>query len=451
MGVTERLARFVVETESSKIPEEALDAAITGLMDAVGTALVANTQEIGKIIIEYTDQEGGTPTSRVIGTNLKTSAPNAALANGTLGHADDYDDVGGFGHPAVILMPAVLALGEQLCKSGREVLDAYVLGYEVGTRIGTNIGADHYGRGWHSTVTIGTMAAAAAASRLMGLDVAQTRTALGIAASLAGGVQANFGTMTKPLHPGNGARSGIVAATLASMGLTSNQNVIEAPLGYVAVFGDEQANLGGMTTQLGEAPFRIVSPGGAIKEWPCCYGNHGAIPLTTGLISKYEITPEQVESVEFVGSGAMGFLNRPDINTQFGGKFSLQYNIAAAAVDGEVTFETFTEDKVNDPAIQAMMKRVTLTEDPMRANLPARIAAADRSQTVTIRLNDGREVSDTIEATTNSLRGHQVDIKFEANAGQVLPTAQAKKALELLRNLKDVPNVTEVMDSVTLS
>ena len=122
MGVTERFASFVVETDSSKIPDEALDAATTSLMDAVGTALVANTHEIGKIITEYTEQMGGKPTSRVIGTGIKTSAPDAALANGTLGHADDYDDVGNFGHPAVILMPTVVALGEQLHKSGREVL-----------------------------------------------------------------------------------------------------------------------------------------------------------------------------------------------------------------------------------------------------------------------------------------------------------------------------------------
>jgi len=450
MGITERLARFVAETESSKISGEALDAATTGLMDAVGTALTGKTHEIGNIITEYTDQVGGTPTSRVIGTNIKTSAPNAAVANGTLSHADDYDDVGSFGHPGVILMPTVLAVGEQLHKSGREVLDAYVLGFEVGARIGANIGADHYGRGWHATVTIGTMAAAAAASRLMGLDVMQTRMALGIAASHAAGIQANFGTMTKPLHPGNGARSGIVAATLASMGYTANPDVIEAPMGYVAVFGDQQANLNNMGLQLGLAPSYIISPGFNIKEWPCCYGNHGAIPMALGLVSKYEIMPDQVESVELVGTVAP-FINRPDIDTSFGGKFSIQFNIAAALVDGELTYDTFTDEKVNEPAIQAMMKRVTLRDDPAIAKLPARVAGAHRGQRLTIRLKDGREVSDSVEATTNTLRGHQVDVKFEANASRLLPRDQAKKALDLLRNLRNLPDVTEVMDAVTLN
>ena len=142
------------------------------------------------------------------------------------------------------------------------------MGHEVGARISGNIGADHYSRGWHTTVTVGTMAAAAAASRLMGLDVMQTRMALGVATSHAAGVQANFGTMTKPLHPGNGARSGIVAATLASMGYTANPNVIEAPLGYVAVFGDQQANVAAMTMNLGVNPFLIVSPASTSRNGP---------------------------------------------------------------------------------------------------------------------------------------------------------------------------------------
>lgn len=449
MGVTARFAEFVAKTPSSKIPDQALDAANVGLMDSVGTALVANIHEIGKIITSYTDQVGGNPTATVIGTRIKTSAPNAALANGTLGHSDDYDDVGGFGHPSVILMPTVLALGEQLHKSGREVLEAYSLGFEVGTRISGNIGADHYGRGWHSTSTLGTMAAAAAASRMVGLDTDQTRTALGIAASLAGGVQANFGTMTKPLHPGNAARSGILAANLAQMGYTANQDVIEAPLGYVAVFGDQQANINGMTTHLGEAPLHVIS-GIRLKEWPCCYGHHGVIPMLIELIGKYELRPEQVERVDFISGMAYGFLNRPDANTYFGGKFSLQFNIAAALVDGTVNYETFTDEKINQPAIRDMMARVHLGEDPMVSHLPARIRGAHQEQKVVVTLKDGRQLTNEIEHATNTLRGHQVDIKFEANASHVLPSAQAKQALAAFRDLKKVKDVAEVMKTVAL-
>ena len=449
MGVTARLAEFVAKTPSSKISDQALDAGNVGLFDAVGTALVANTHDIGKIITGYTNTLGGNPTATVIGTKIKTSAPDAALANGTLGHSDDYDDVGGFGHPSVILMPTVLALGEQLHKSGREVLEAYALGFEVGTRIGNGIGADHYGRGWHSTSTLGTMAAAAAASRLLGLDTDHTRTALGIAASLASGVQANFGTMTKPLHPGNGARSGIVAATLAQMGYSANQDVIEAPLGYVAVFGDQQANINAMTTHLGEAPLHVISAI-RIKEWPCCYGHHGVIPMLLDIVHKYEVRPEQVERVDFISGMAHGFLNRPDANTYFGGKFSLQFNIAAALVDRDVNYQTFTDAKINSAPIRDMMARVHLSEDPMVAPLPARIRSAHQDQKVVVTLKDGRQLTEEIEHATNTLRGHQVDIKFEANASQVLPSAQAKQALNAFRDLKKVKDVAEIMPLVAL-
>ncbi|MBI4201582.1 MAG: MmgE/PrpD family protein [Chloroflexi bacterium] len=449
MGVTARFAEFVSKTPSSKVPDDALDAANVGLLDAVGTALVANIHDIGKIITSYTDQMGGSPTATVIGTRIKTSAPNAALANGTLGHSDDYDDVGGFGHPSVILMPTVLALGEQFHKSGREVLEAYALGFEVGTRIGGGIGADHYGRGWHSTSTIGAMASAAAASRLLGLDADHTRTALGIAASLASGVQANFGTMTKPLHPGNGARNGVVAATLAQMGYTANQDVIEAPLGYVAVFGDQQANINGMTTHLGEAPLHVLSAI-RIKEWPCCYGHHGVIPMLIDLVHRYEIRPQQVERVDFISNMAYGYLNRPDADTYFGGKFSLQFNIACALVDGTVTYEAFSDEKINSAPIRDMMARVHLSQDPKVARMPARIAGAHQDQKVVVTLKDGRQLENEIEHATNTLRGHQVDIKFEANASHILPSTQAKQALEAFRDLKKVKDVAGIMPTVAL-
>ena len=451
MGATEQLARFIAETDSDTVSEEALDAATTGLLDAVGTALTVAAQESDDPIIEYTRRVGGTPTSRVIGTDIKTSAPDAALANGTLSYAAGYDSIGtgGFGHGAAVLMPTVLALGEQLHRSGLEVLEAYVLGYEVGARMGTNIGAGHYACGWSSVCTVWTLAAAAAASRLMKLDVEQTRTALGIAASHASRLQANAGYMVSSFHAGNSARGGVVAATLASMGYDANPDIMEAPRGYLAAFGDQQSDLGGMTLHLGEAPYNIVSPGFYVKEWPCCYTSQGAISMVLGLLAKFEISPEQVDGVEFTGFGASGFLNRPNVNTSSGAKASLQFIIAAAVVQGNITHDTFTEENVKSTPIQQMMARITLSKNPARATPAASITGVDRSQRVTIRLNDGNEVTDAIERITNTLEGQQVDAKFEANACRLLPGEQAKRALGLLRNLKKVPDVTEIMDSVT--
>ena len=312
-------------------------------------------------------------------------------------------------------------------KSGREILEASVLGYEVGSRIGNNIGEDHYERGWHKTSTVGTLAAAAAGSRLMGLDVPLTRMALGIAASQASGIIANFGTMTKPMHPGNGARSGIVAAALASMGFTANPVVIEAPQCDIAVFGEHQAHLQAMKMNLGINPLLIIHPGPIIKEWPCCYRTHAAIPLTIELVSKHEITPEQVERVEFVTAAPITtYLDRPEIDTSFGGKFSLYFTIAAAIVDGELTYDSFADRRVTASEIQGTMRKVTLAQDPASVGLPQHLAYPDMSQKVIIHLKDGRTVRNKASATTNTLRGHQVDIKFEANASRVLPRERCK-------------------------
>ena len=451
MGTTEQLARFVVETDSQRIPQEALEAAPTSLMDAVGTALTAHTTEIGSIITQYTFALGGAPTCRVIGTGIRTSPPNAAFANGTLGHADDYDDVGPFGYPAVVLMPTVLALGEQLHRSGREVLEAYVLGYEVGSRIGYNIGEDHYERGWHKTATIGTLAAAAAAARLTGLDVMQTRTALGIAASQASGIIANFGTMTKPMHPGNASRGGVEAATLAGMGFTANPDIIEASQGYLAVFGHHQAHLQAMTLNLGLNPFFIVHPGPTIKEWPCCYRTQAAIPLTTELVSKYEIRPEQVEHVEFItGAPITTYLDRPSADTGLLGKFSLQYTIAAAIVDGDIAYDSFSDQRVNASETRSMMEKVTVAQTPLRAGMPERLAYADKSEEITIHLKDGRTVSSKVGGITNTLRGNEVDLKFEANAGRVLPKERVWLALEIFHAMENVSDVNKAMESVAL-
>ncbi|MBI4177247.1 MAG: MmgE/PrpD family protein [Candidatus Aenigmarchaeota archaeon] len=448
-GVTEQFAKFIVNTKSSKIPDAATDAAATGILDCVGTALAASTRRIGKIIIRHIDQNGGEPVARVIGTGIRTSAPNAALANGTLGHADDYDDVCDFGHSSAVLMPTLLALGEQLHKSGKNILDAYVLGFEIGARINTGIGTNHYFRGWHSTSTIGTIAAAAAASRLLGLNVAQTRMALGIAASHAGGVQANFGTMAKPLHPGNAARSGIVAAQLAGLGYTASPDAIEAPLGYAAVFGNRKTNVRGMVEKLGEAPYRILVTGIRIKQWPCCYGNHAAIFLAIELASKFGIRPEQVKGMEFFGAEATNYLNRPDVHTDFDSKFSLQFNIAAAIVDDRITHGTFSGKKITDPKIRSMMGKIILRKSSWKNKILFRGNPSDPAQTLVVHLKDGRSVSGTAKAGAGALLGRRVYEKFISNARLAIPVNRAKNALEILRDLKNLRGVTELMDAVT--
>ena len=237
--ITKKLAHFEAETRMEDIPQEALTVAQRGITDCIGVIFPGSLEPQGKIIRDYVRKMGGVAESSIIGSDLKTSPYLAALANGTMGHALDYDDMGGFGHPSVVLVPAVLAIGESMGASGKDILTAYVVGFEVAACLRQQLWT-HYLRGWHATGNFGSLGAGAAVARLLKLDVHQVRMVLGIAASLAGGLRQNFGTMTKPLHAGQAAANGIKAALLTQAGFTADENIIETPLGFVKVFGHDQ-------------------------------------------------------------------------------------------------------------------------------------------------------------------------------------------------------------------
>ena len=167
-GTTETLARWIAAATYDQIPPAAIEQAKKSILDYIGTATYGTTSKLGKIMLEFTREQGGNPQARVIGTNIRTASAQAAFANGTIGHSEDFDDLGGCGgHPATVLTPTVLALADEMHLSGRDVLTAWVVGYELGTRLSAN---NHTDRDWHPTAIYGTMAAAAAASKLLGLD-----------------------------------------------------------------------------------------------------------------------------------------------------------------------------------------------------------------------------------------------------------------------------------------
>ena len=220
MSVTERMAEFIVETKWADFPALVIERAKKAVVDTVGVTLAGAGEPVGRIVADFAQKMGGAPEATIIGVNARAAAPMAALANGAMGHALDFDDSSYLlnGHPSVGVLPAVLAQGEVQGASGREVLEAFIIGYEISTKLGEGMNPEHYGAGWHATCTLGTMGAAAAAAHLRGLDVETTRHTLGCAASHASGVHANFGTMTKPLHAGLAPEAGLRAAALAARG-----------------------------------------------------------------------------------------------------------------------------------------------------------------------------------------------------------------------------------------
>src|SRR5688572_12774526 len=236
---TMRMADFIV---SARIPSPARERATIAVGDTAGVTL-AGVRESAAVIVRDTITAQSQGSCRVLGTELRVSAEDAALANGVAAHALDYDDMCfvSLAHPSCALVPAAVAAAEVAGASGREVLDAYVIGFELECRLGLVMNPRHYHeRGWHCTSSIGTIGAAAAASRLLGLDAVSAVHALGIAASSACGLKENLGSMVKPLHAGIAARNGVMAARLARAGLVSSATTIEGPQGYLVAMDSQQ-------------------------------------------------------------------------------------------------------------------------------------------------------------------------------------------------------------------
>ena len=235
MDVTAKLAGFATELNYKDIPPKALQTAKIAVRDCLGVALAGSREEDAKICAEIARQENAKEETSVIGQGFKTSALQAAFANGTAAHALDFDhSFTLMGQPTAPIIPAIFALGESLGASGRQLIEAYVAGYEVTAKLVHSL-RDSAHEGWHAPSTLGSFGAAAACGKLLGLNAAQVEMALGITASMASGVVANFGTMTKPLHVGLGARNGVLAAKLARGGYTANGKAIESGFGFYQV------------------------------------------------------------------------------------------------------------------------------------------------------------------------------------------------------------------------
>ena len=448
MGVTSDLARFVVETDYKDMPPEAIMASKQALLDGLGCALAGSADVAGKIASDYARSLGGNQEAGIIGSGFAAPAPEAAMVNGTMAHALDYDDVcrDWNGHPTVVLLPVLLALGEKHRLSGKQALAAYVLGVEIGGRIGAQFFEGHYKRGFHSTATLGALAAAAAASKLLGLDLHRTVMALGIAGSMAAGLRLNFGTMTKPFHAGNAARNGIVSAMLAQRGFTADENIIDGSYGYCdALAGEGEIAYAKMGQGLGQ-PFEVIKPGLAMKPYPCCRAAHRCIDGMLALVgSRDRFTAEDVDAVECVTSD---WLPRVLIHVEpkdgLQGKFSMQYLMARAILDGAIRLAHFTDEKVLDPKAQALMRKVKFVHTPDRLGYAGRRLA----EIVRVKLRGGRDLERAVGAAkgdpSNPMSKDELVGKYRDCAEAALPPSDIERSLEMVLNLEGLEDVGDL-------
>jgi 2-methylcitrate dehydratase PrpD len=451
MGATEKLARFVVEFSFNDLPAKGIEQAKISLLDTIGAALVGAAGHTGDIVSDFIKEMGGHPQARLIGRGIKTSVADAALANGTFAHAEDYDDQGAFGHAGVVLTPTALALGEYLRLPGKKLLEAYAVGFEVGHKLNRNMGEVQVRGGYHNTSLFGTLAAAAESAKLLSLDVSQTRAALGIAASMASGIMQNFGTQTKPLHAGHASRCGITAAILAKKGFTGDPDILEAARGFVYVFGQEQADIKRISENIGK-PLVIAEQGVRIKAFPCGWGNHPALLAILRLIEKHDIKPEQVNAIEVTtASKPPGFLIRTRPQNGGEGQHSMQYSMAIALADRKVDLKSYSQEMFSRPVVHDLMKKVKVTQHPELAGLPVRLRGEVGFATVTLRLKDGRVLSERQEyGAVKGLSGEAINTKYIENAkiGGLSPS-KIERSLQLLKGLENLEDTTQLMDAIS--
>ena len=440
MGVTETLARFVLSTPSSAIPDPILHEGKRCIINYLGVALYASADPSMQILTGLFEEEGGNPQAALIGSDMRTSLQNAALANGYLAHLEDYDDTHfpTVIHPSAPTIPAAMAVGERQNASGLDVLTATVLGVEACCRIGLSVHPHHYDAGWHITGTCGVFGSAVAAGRLLGLDEGQMINALGIAGTQAAGVRETFGSMSKPFHAGRSAQSGVLAGLLADRGFTSTSEILEGRRGFAAVLSTA-SDMAQVTDALGE---RWELPNNGLKPYACGVVSHPLIDAMITMRNAHGVKAEDVLAITAnVQPLVLELMDRQQPRIGLEGKFSHQHSMAVGLVDGGAFPAQYTDDRVKDPVIIALREVIKATVDP---KMPEDAAE------VTVMLKDGRSITEKVDHATgapeNPMSDEQLEDKFRNLVGKVLPKDKSEQLLARLWDIDKVENVGEIME-----
>jgi 2-methylcitrate dehydratase PrpD len=441
MDVTAKIARFVVDTKYETIPSKAIETAKLALRDCLGVALAGSKEEDAKICAEIARQEDAKEEATVIGQGFKSSALQAAFANGTAAHAMDFDhSFTLMGQPTAPIIPALFSLGDSLGITGRQLLEAYAAGFEVTAKLAYSL-RDTKHDAWHAPSTLGSFGAAAGCAKLLGLSASQIEMALGIAASMASGIVGNFGTMTKPLHVGLGARNGVLAAKLAQSGYTANAQAIEAGMGFYNVFHGGTTIHSEAVEELGQS-YALERDGIRIKPYPCGGLTHQAIDTVLEFRAKHSITAEMVESIDVdVMRHTYDRIVFKVPQTGIQGKFCMPYLLARAIIDGRVFIDAFTESAVRDPNVLKLAERIQMRLDN---NLPSSDLGS-RPCRVTLRLKNGQTYSREVQNAKGSpefpLTADELKAKFTDCARQTLSEGSTQRALDDLNQLETLKDI----------
>jgi 2-methylcitrate dehydratase PrpD len=447
--VTARLAASHARLSLDDLPPEALTVGRQCTLDWLGCAVAGSTEPLSVILRDELlapssepPPEGLAGGATVIGHGRGAPMLAAALVNGAAGHALDYDDTHTTmsGHPTAPVLPAVLALAEELGSSGAEVLVALVTGIEVECRLSAVLGPEHYERGWHATGTLGVVGAAAACARLLGLDEQRWTHALALAVTQSSGLKASFGTMAKPLHAGRAAADGLLAARLAARGFTGNPAVVEAPQGMAQAASSGPA----ATDRLDRYEGRWLVTETLFKYHAACYLTHAAIDAAASLRSSVP-DPGQVDAIEVtVHPSLLGVCAIAEPTTGLEGKFSLRATTALALLEADTADPgLYTDATVARPDVVALRDKAVIRTDGAH---PTTWAA------VRLRLVDGRDVAAEADtgrpATDLSQQGQRLRAKFDALAAPILGARAAASIADIVDHLDQHRNLSPLVSAL---
>lgn len=435
------LARFVVQTPQARIPSQALTRAKHALIDVLGVTIAGSTEEVSRIISRHVAATSrGSAT--VIANGARASAADAALSNGTAGHALDFDDSNFVlgGHPTVALVPALLAVAEESGGSGRAILEAYVIGFEIATRLASAVHYEHYEKGWHPSATLGVFGATAATARLLRLDEDQTTHALALAASMASGVKANFGSMAKPLQVGHACAKGVMCAQLAAAGMTANAAALEGRQGFFEVYNGA-GHYRPEATRF-DGTFELMRSGIKFKKYPSCGSTHAPIDAARDLTQGQPLRADDIASITIaLNQRRITHVDRPRVTTGLEGKFSIQYTVGAALLDGGISLRHFSEESIARADLQSIVGLV-------RAQGIPDLESLSQQCELTVRMKDGSTRSvrrDDAEGRSSDEFVPYLKPKFVDCVEQVYSRAEAERMYDVLDGFDFLTSVVPLM------
>ena len=443
-GLTWALAEQARSLSFADIPEETREWARQCILDYVACGLAGGPDELTGILMAELREQGGRPTASIFGSTERLPAASAALVNGAAAHALDYDDVNLAmpGHPSVAILPALLALAEERSCSGKDILTAFVAGYELQCRLGRAIAPGHYDvLGFHATATIGSFGAAAACAHLLGLDSEKFVTALGIAATQAAGLKSMFGTMCKPLHAGKASYHGLLAAKLAMRGFTSRLDAIECAQGFAGTHGPDFHP----ERAFEEPRYGWYIRSNLFKYHAACYMVHSSIEAARKLRGEFDLTPERIERIRVeVDESCDRICNIREPGTGLEAKFSLRLATAMGLADVDTSrLSTYSDEMASDPGLVRLRDKVELM---FRAGIPNTYASIE------LLLTDGRSLSachdSGIAAEDSSDQRRRLERKFVSLVEPGLGLQKCSALMSLILSFDALPDLREVMDLV---